>query len=79
MKAFLSHSSADNALATRLFRFMHDQAVDVWFDRIELRPGDSLLGEIGAGIESADFLLALLTEKSVASPWVQKELTIALT
>jgi hypothetical protein len=78
MKAFLSHSSADNALATRLFRFMRDQAVDVWFNRIELRPGDSLLGEIGAGIESADFLLALLTEKSVASPWVQKELTIAL-
>ncbi len=78
MKAFLSHSSADNALATRLFRFMRDQAVDVWFDRVELRPGDSLLGEIGAGIESADFLLALLTEKSVASPWVQKELTIAL-
>lgn len=79
MKAFLSHASADNPLATKIFRRLRDQAVSVWFDRFELRPGDSLLQKIAAGIERSDFLLVLVTPASVDSKWVQEEVAIART
>lgn len=79
MRAFLSHSSADNSLATRIYRFLRDQPASIWFDRVELRPGDSLLSRIAAGIGSSDALLALITETSKRSPWVTKEISIAVT
>ena len=79
MRAFLSHSSADNVLAKKIYRFLRDQAVSVWFDRVELRPGDSLMAKIASGITSSDILLVLVTENSKKSPWVEKELAIALT
>jgi hypothetical protein len=78
MRGFLSHSSADGALARRIFNFLRDQAVSVWFDDVELRPGDSLLLKISAGIEDANFVLGLITRNSVSSAWVQKELSIAI-
>jgi len=79
MQAFLSHSSDDKALATTIERLLRDEAVAVWFDRLELRPGDSLLKKIGEGISSSDFLLVLVTDNSMRSAWVEKEIEIALT
>lgn len=79
MRAFLSHSSADKPLATQIYRALRDQAVDVWFDRLELRAGDSLLTKIAEGIGNAEYLLVLVTDDSKASAWVKKELAIALT
>jgi len=79
MRVFLSYSSKDNAVATRIYRWLRDQSISVWFDKIELRPGDSLLQEIGLGIDKSDILLALITENSNDSIWVKKELLIALT
>lgn len=79
MRAFLSHSSVDKPLATIIFRLLRDQAVSVWFDRMEMRPGDSLLKKIADGISNSDCLLVLVTDNSKQSPWVEKETTIALT
>src|SRR5690349_908714 len=79
MRAFLSHSSADKPLATKIYRLLRDQAVSIWFDRLEMRPGDSLLKKIASGIHGADCLLVLVTDNSNRSPWVEKEVTIALT
>lgn len=78
MRAFLSHSSADKSLAIHIYRALRDQAVDVWFDCLELRAGDSLLTKIADGIGNAEFLLVLVTENAKASAWVKKELSIAL-
>ncbi len=79
MRAFLSHSSADKALAIKIYRSLRNQAVSIWFDRLELRPGDSLLKSIADGISSSDCLLVLVTEMSKQSRWVEKEVGIALT
>jgi len=79
MRAFLSHSSADRDLATTIYRSLRDQALPVWFDRLELQPGDSLLKKIVEGISESDYLLALVTDESKNSAWVEKEITIALT
>lgn len=53
--------------------------VKVWIDEAEIKIGDSLLAKIGSGIHSSNFLVAVLSPNSVASPWVQTELEIAST
>ena len=50
----------------------------MWFDQWEIRVGDSLLGRIGGGIRSNDFLMVLLSPDSVKSEWVKKELSEAM-
>jgi TIR domain len=40
--------------------------------------GDSLIEKIRAGIDSVDFVIALLSQSSVASEWVKRELDIAM-
>jgi hypothetical protein len=75
-RAFLSHASEDKE------RFVLDFAerlrangVDVWLDRWEMRPGDSLVGKIFTeGIGGADFFMVVISETSVRKPWVQEEL-----
>ncbi len=79
MKAFISHSSSDKPLATIVYRYLRDAGVDIWFDRLEMRPGDSLIEKISEGIENSDFLLFLISDSSKSSQWVKKELNIALT
>lgn len=78
VRAFLSHASADNSLAKLVYRTLRDQAVSVWFDRIEIRPGDSLLQAIAQGIHQSEILLVLVTEASNKSAWVQKEISMAV-
>lgn len=53
--------------------------IKVWIDEAEIKIGDSLLGKIGSGIHTSDYLVAVLSSNSVASPWVQTELEIAST
>jgi hypothetical protein len=72
--AFLSHSSADAALAERLARDLLKQGVDVWYAQWEIKAGDSLRRKIDAGIDQARFFLVLLTPDSLKSEWVQTEL-----
>jgi hypothetical protein len=61
-----------------MYRWLRDQAISVWFDRIELRAGDSLLTKIPSSITESNFLLVLMTENSKKSKWVKKEISIAL-
>ena len=75
-RAFLSHASEDKE------RFVLDFAarlrangVDVWLDRWEMRPGDSLVRKIFTdGIDNADFFMVVISQTSESKPWVQEEL-----
>jgi hypothetical protein len=78
MKAFLSYSSEDKILGKKIYRWLRNQAVSVWFDRIELGPADSLIAKIEEGITKSDYLIVLITENSKRSHWVKKEISIAL-
>ena len=76
--AFVSHSSTDKECARRLADALQQEAIKVWLDERELRIGDSLWDEIGASIDDSTFLLILITPRSVASPWVRRELNAGL-
>ncbi len=75
-KAFISHASDDKdrfvlGFATKL----REKGVDVWLDRWEIKPGDSLVDKIfEEGIRNADVFIIVLSSASVVKPWVREEL-----
>ena len=51
----------------------------MWLDEDKLRPGDLITTAIGSAIESFDYVVALISENSISSPWVKTEISLALT
>jgi hypothetical protein len=73
-KVFLCHSSNDKEIAERLAKDLMENAIDVWYDKWEIKPGDSLRRKIDEGIEEATHFFVLLSKFSLKSEWVQTEL-----
>ena len=74
---FISYSSLDKPHAQQLRDSLAENGLKVWFDELEILPGDSLLEKIEQGIKSMDYLIVILTPQSVGSPWVKTELELA--
>lgn len=76
--AFISYSSHDRGFAQKLAQDLKARNLGVWFDQWEIKVGDSLITKIGKGIRENDFLIVVLSAKSVQSEWVKKELNEAM-
>jgi hypothetical protein len=76
-RVFISYSSADIAFVEMLAAKLRTAGVAVWYDRWEIRVGDSIIQKINDGIQSSDFLIAILSKNSVTSKWVKEELAVA--
>ena len=76
---FLSHSWNDEFFTRRLAETLQDAGVYVWIDEAELRVGDSLISKISDAIDQTDYVVAVLSQNSVNSNWVKKELELAMT
>lgn len=50
----------------------------IWIDFWEIGVGDSIVERINQGIAASDYLLALLSPRSVTSRWVREEINAAL-
>ncbi len=78
LKIFLSYSTKDKKLANKIYRWLLRQAISVWIDRMEMKPGDKLIDKIKAGISSSDDLIVLITKNSNRSRWVRFEIASAM-
>lgn len=76
---FLSHNHADKHFVRRLASDLSAQNISFWLDEAEIKYGDSLIQKIRCGIDGVDYVVAVLSPNSVNSPWVQKELDVAMT
>jgi hypothetical protein len=76
--AFLSHSSKDKHFVRKLAADLVANGVKVWLDEQRILVGDSIPEKIAQGLAESDFFLILLSEYSVESDWVKKELNVAL-
>lgn len=74
---FLSHNSADKPFVRRLAQSLQSHGHVVWLDEAEINIGDSLIGKIREGLDKVDFVAVVLSENSIASEWVQRELDIS--
>ena len=75
---FLSHNSADKAFVRRLAGDLENQGISCWLDEAEIRVGESLIEKIRSGLDGSDYVAAVLSPSSVGSPWVQRELDVAM-
>src|SRR6266581_5555066 len=78
-KAFLSHASEDKERFVIPFATaLRAKGIDVWVDRWEMLPGDSLIQKIfEEGIKEASAVSVVLSAISVRKPWVREEIDTA--
>ena len=55
-----------------------DRGIDVWFDKWEIKAGESITGGIGKGIEECDVFVLLWSAAAKGSGWVETEMRAAI-
>jgi TIR domain-containing protein/pentapeptide repeat protein len=74
---FISYSNKDDGFATELHNKLQGHNVRCWKDSEDLKIGDRFQEEIERAIRIHDKLLVVLTENSVESSWVEREVQAA--
>jgi hypothetical protein len=74
---FISYSSKDKAFAERLHADLQSKGVRCWFAPHDMKIGDEIRPRIDESIRVHDKLLLVLSESSLASTWVKKEVETA--
>lgn len=75
---FISHSSKDKDFCQRLYNDLQGAGVRCWLDSEDLKIGDKFWERIDDSIRLHDKLLVVLSEQSIASDWVEREVMSAL-
>ncbi|HEY7019572.1 MAG TPA: tetratricopeptide repeat protein [Ktedonobacterales bacterium] len=88
-RIFISHSSGDNTFGDELVSLLRAAGCDVWYDsqgrpdahtgewQDGLYAGDSWQNQIVKELTERNVFVVILTQKAVASKWVQDELQLA--
>ena len=77
-KMFLCHSSDDKPFVNKLANNLQRSKIPVWFDKWNIKVGDSIVDEIDKGIEESDYLGIVISSSSLDSGWVKKELNAGI-
>ena len=78
-KIFVSYASEDVAAGLRVADALSTAGLDPWIDRLKLLGGEDWDLAINRAIRQADFVLVLLSEKSVSKRgYIQREVKVAL-
>jgi hypothetical protein len=76
--AFISHSTKDKPFVRRLAADLVASGIKVWLDEQNMLVGDSVPEKIAQGLAESDFFLIVVSENSVKSEWVKRELNSAI-
>jgi hypothetical protein len=74
---FISYASQDQAFAERLYANLQNKGVRCWYAPEDMKIGDEFRSRIDTSIHFHDRLLLILSEYSIRSRWVQKEVETA--
>lgn len=82
MKVFISHSSRDEALVSKVVSYLEKAGFEVWYEEREVLPGDNPGEKIDQGLRESDAMVVLLTSDAlrqfpVIRPYIQYALTQA--
>jgi len=75
---FISYSSKDKNFAEKLATSLNQNGLPTFFDRWEIKVGDSIVEKIDSALGKITHLIIILSKSSVKSKWVKKELSSAL-
>jgi TIR domain len=72
---FLSHSSQDKLLVDQVFDALHKSGIRAWYDKYEIRPGDSITNRINQGLSTSNLGLLFLSRNFLdkRSGWPMNE------
>lgn len=76
---FISYKSDDSALAMKVVKALEDSGIPCWIAERDIQTGSNYATDIPNAINNAKYFVLILTDKSQNSPWVQKELGLAIT
>ena len=75
---FLSYSSDDKDIVNQLLQRLRQSNYEVWIDRESIKGGDLWRRQIVEGVESSEAFIIALSQNSIKSDNVRKELDIAV-
>lgn len=75
---FLSHNSKDKSFVRKLANDLRRRGFYVWVDEAEIKLGDSLIEKIREGLDKVEYVGVVLSNNSIKSEWVKKEIDIAM-
>jgi uncharacterized protein YjbI with pentapeptide repeats len=78
VQCFISYAGADIGFVRQLQADLQDAGVRCWYEPAELKAAGRLLSRIDDAIRVHDRLLLVLSASSLQSPWVRREVQIAL-
>jgi hypothetical protein len=78
LSVFISYSVKDKEQADYIAHYLIRNNVDVWYDKLTISVGDSIISKIEEGITKSDYLLFLMSENSLKSKWAQREIQMSL-
>lgn len=80
-KVFISYKRRSKAepVSETIAHRLSEQHITVWFDKWEIKAGDSVPGKIGEGFKDSDACLVFLESQYSSSDWCTKEMNTALT
>ena len=77
-KVFISHSASDTDTAVSLAYELRELALEAWTYEEDMSVGDRISQETEARIANCDHFIILLSDASRESPWVSRELGLAI-
>ncbi|MBI5136899.1 MAG: toll/interleukin-1 receptor domain-containing protein [Nitrospirae bacterium] len=75
---FISHAAVDEAFVKRLYDALQGKGVRCWYAPEDFKTGDRLWDTIDQAIKRHDKLLIVLSEQSLQSEWVEREVNKAM-
>jgi len=80
MRIFISHASEDkDTLVTPLVAELKSQGISVWYDKDNIRVGNSILNEVFDGIETCSLAVVIVSKNFIEKKWTIAELEVLQT
>jgi hypothetical protein len=76
LQTFLCHSSADKPIVDQVYDVLQKAEFSAWYDKYEIRPGDSITTRINEGLSSSHIGILVLSQNfiSTAAAWARSEM-----
>jgi len=78
MKIFLSYSTKDEQIVRRLEKYISKEIIETWIDHKAIGGGSDLTRAIKNGINNSDVYFVFVSQNSLNSNWVDKEIAWAM-
>ena len=78
LRVFLCHANEDKAVVRSLYDQLRQSGCTPWFDEANILPGQNWRDEISKAVRTSDAIIVCISQHSMKTGYLQKEIRIAL-